>query len=104
MDLLRDRGFRGGRIAPHRSMIGLEVSKWLLIDLLVLPLMFTLAVFVFLDPLMDSWRWILDALRGPLGLPGVVATRVVELGLAAQRHGRHVLEQSRLVQQHERCA
>ncbi len=80
MDLLRDRGFRGGRIAPHRSMIGLEVSKWLLIDLLVLPLMFTLAVFVFLDPLMDSWRWILDALRGPLGLPGVVATRVVELG------------------------
>lgn len=80
MDLLRDRGFRGGRIAPHRSMIGLEVSRWLLIDLLVLPLMFTLTVFVVLDPLMDGWRWIFDSLRGPLGLPGVVATRVVELG------------------------
>jgi len=80
MDVLRDRGFRGGRIAPHRSMIGLEVSKWLFVDLLILPLMFTLAVFVLLDPLMDSWRAIMNGLRGPLGLPGVVATRVVELG------------------------
>lgn len=80
MDLLRDRGFRGGRIAPHRSMIGLEVSRWLLIDLLVLPLMFTLGVFVVLDPIMEGWRWLLETLQSPLGLPGVVATRVVELG------------------------
>ncbi len=79
-DALRDRGFLGGRIAPHRSMIGLEVSRWLLLDLVVLPLMFSLAVFVFLDPLLEGWRWIFDALRDPLGLPGVVATRVVELG------------------------
>jgi len=43
IDVLRDRGFRGGRIAPHRAMIGLEVSRWLLVDLLVLPLMFSLA-------------------------------------------------------------
>jgi hypothetical protein len=80
IDVLRDRGFRGGRIAPHRSMIGLEVSRWLLVDLFVLPAMFALAVFVLMDPLLESWRWTLDALRAPLGLPGVVATRVVELG------------------------
>ncbi len=79
-DVLRDRGFRGGRIAPHRSMIGLEVSRWLLVDLVVLPLMFSLAVFVLLDPLLDTWRAVFEALRGPLGLPGVVSTRVVELG------------------------
>ena len=70
IDVLRDRGFRGGRIAPHRSMIGLEVSRWLLLDLVVLPFMFALAVFVLLDPLMEGWRWIFDVLREPLGLPG----------------------------------
>ena len=80
IDVLRDRGFRGGRIAPHRSMIGLEVSRWLLIDLLVLPRMFSLAVFVLLDPLLEGWRWILEIMRTPLGLPGAVSTRVVELG------------------------
>jgi hypothetical protein len=61
-------------------MIGLEVSNWLLVDLLVLPLMFATAVFILLDPLTDGWRWALESLRGPLGLPGTVATRVVELG------------------------
>jgi hypothetical protein len=80
IDLLRDRGFRGGRIAPHRSMIGLEVSRWLVIDLIVLPFMFALAVFVLLDPLLEGWRWMLEFMRVPLGLPGLVSTRVVELG------------------------
>ncbi len=61
-------------------MIGLEVSRWLLVDLLVLPLMFSLTVFVGLDSLLEGWRWILDALRVPLGIPGVVSTRVVEIG------------------------
>lgn len=61
-------------------MIGLEVSRWLLIDLVVLPIMFTTAVFILLDPMMDFWRYVLDVLRVPLGLPGVVSTRVVELG------------------------
>ncbi len=64
-------------------MIGLEVSRWLLIDLIVLPLMFSLMVFVLLDPLLTGWRWIFDVLRVPLGLPGVVATRVVEIGPVA---------------------
>ena len=82
-DVLRDRGFRGGRIAPHRAMIGLEVGPFLLIDVIVLPLMFALAMFILLDPLMDGWRWIMDVLREPLGLPGVVATRVVEIGPAS---------------------
>ncbi|MBL0170712.1 MAG: hypothetical protein IPP90_08255 [Gemmatimonadaceae bacterium] len=80
IDVLRDRGFRGGRIAPHRSMIGLEVSRWLLFDLIVLPLLFSVAVFVLLDPLLEGWRWMLDVVRAPLGLPGVVAARVVEIG------------------------
>ncbi len=80
IDSLRDRGFRGGRIAPHRAMIGLEVSRWLFVDLLVLPAMFSLAVFVLLDPMLSGWRWLLEYFRIPLGLPGVVATRVVELG------------------------
>lgn len=61
-------------------MIGLEISRWLLVDLLVLPLMFSLAVFVGLDALLEAWRWMLEALRVPLGLPGVVSTRVVEIG------------------------
>ena len=61
-------------------MIGLEVSRWLLVDLALLPLMFALAVFVLLDPLLDAWRELFEMLRGPLGLPGVVTTRVVELG------------------------
>lgn len=79
-DVLRDRGFRGGRIAPHRSMIGLPVSRWLALDLLVLPAMFSLAVFVLLERLLGAWRWALDVMREPLALPGVVATRVVQLG------------------------
>lgn len=80
MDVLRDRGFRGGRIAPHRAMIGLEVSPWLLVDLVALPLLFTLTVFVLLDPLMEGWRMIFEALRVPLGMPGAVVTRLVDLG------------------------
>jgi hypothetical protein len=78
MDVLRDRGFRGGRIAPHRAMIGLEVNRWLLIDLVALPFMLSLGVFVLLDPLLELWRRTLEWLQGPLGLPGVVTTRVVE--------------------------
>ncbi len=61
-------------------MIGLEISRWLFVDLLVLPAMFALAVFVLLDPLLEQWRHVLEILRVPLGLPGLVATRVVELG------------------------
>ncbi|HYW31435.1 MAG TPA: hypothetical protein VE869_08020 [Gemmatimonas sp.] len=79
----RDLGHRGGRIAPHRAMIGLEISGWLVVDLLVLPAMFMTAVFVSLDSLLDFWRWALDFARVPLGLPGVVATRVVEVGPVA---------------------
>ncbi len=77
---LRDRGFRGGRIAPHRAMIGLEVSWSLLIDLVVLPLMFAVAMIALLDPLMGVWRDFFNAIREPLGLPGAVATRVFEVG------------------------
>lgn len=61
-------------------MIGLEISRWLFVDLLVLPAMFALAVFVLLDPLLAEWRQLLELLRVPLGLPGLVANRVVELG------------------------
>jgi hypothetical protein len=61
-------------------MIGLEVSRWLVIDLLVLPLIFAVTVFVLLEPLMQFWRIVLDAVRVPLELPGVVATRVVDVG------------------------
>lgn len=77
---LRDRGFRGGRIAPHRAMIGLEVSWSLIIDLVVLPLMFSVAVFVLLEPLMSAWREFFNFVREPLGLPGLVATRIYEAG------------------------
>lgn len=61
-------------------MIGLEVSRWLLVDLVILPLMFSLAVFVLLDPMLEFWRTVLETMRAPLGMPGTVATRVVELG------------------------
>ena len=52
-------------------MIGLEISRWLFVDLLVLPAMFALAVFVLLDPLLEQWRHVLEILRVPLGLPAV---------------------------------
>jgi hypothetical protein len=77
---LRDRGFRGGRIAPHRAMIGLEVSWTLLVDLLVLPVLFATFTLAFIDPLMSGWREFFDAVREPLGLPGLTATRVFEVG------------------------
>ncbi|MES2522135.1 MAG: hypothetical protein V4617_05505 [Gemmatimonadota bacterium] len=64
-------------------MIGLEISGWLVVDLLVLPAIFMTAVFVSLDPLLDLWRWTLEFARVPLGLPGTVATRVVEVGPVA---------------------
>lgn len=80
IDALRDRGFRGGRIAPHRAMIGLEISWSLAIDLIVLPLLFAVAMFALLDPLMSAWREFFIAIRGPLGLPGTVATKVFEIG------------------------
>ena len=80
IDQLRDKGFRGGRIAPHRAMIGLEISWTLLVDLVVLPAIFAVTMFVLLDPLMDGWRAFFEFVRAPLGLPGVVSTRIVELG------------------------
>jgi hypothetical protein len=80
IDLLRDRGFRGGRIAPHRAMIGLEISWSLLIDLLVLPAIFSVLMFTLLDPIMSAWRDFFNFIRVPLGMPGVVATRIVDIG------------------------
>lgn len=79
-DELRDRGFRGGRIAPHRAMIGLVISWTLLIDLLVLPLLFAVAMILLLDPLMSLWREFFNFVRIPLGLPGVISTNVFEVG------------------------
>lgn len=79
-DELRDKGFRGGRIAPHRAMIGLVISWTLLIDLIVLPLMFAVAVILLLDPLMTAWREFFFMVRVPLGLPGAVTTNVFEVG------------------------
>jgi len=80
IDALRDRGFRGGRIAPHRAMIGLEISWSLVIDLVVLPLLFSTAMLALLDPLLSAWRDFFVTLREPLGLHGAVTTSVFELG------------------------
>jgi len=77
---LRDQGFRGGRIAPHRAMIGLKISWTLAVDLIVLPAIFAVVMFVLLAPLMEAWRTFFDFVRVPLELPGVVATRIVDLG------------------------
>lgn len=76
----REVGFRGGRIAPHRAMIGIEVSWTLLIDLLVLPSIFAITMLLLLEPITAGWRLFFEALRTPLGLPGVVSTRVFEAG------------------------
>jgi hypothetical protein len=73
-------GFRGGRIAPHRAMIGIEVSWTLLIDMLVLPSIFAVTMFLLLEPLTGAWRAFFEFIRIPLGIPGVVATKVSELG------------------------
>jgi hypothetical protein len=78
VEVLRKRGVRGGRIAPHRAMIRLEMSKWLLVDLLVLPAMFATGMFVALDWLLAGWRMLFERLQRPLDL-GLVATRVDEL-------------------------
>jgi len=75
----RRRGVQGGRIAPHRSMIGLRASPTLLIDLLVLPAAFLMGVFVVLDRLMDAWRWLMESLSGPLALGDGIGTSVIDL-------------------------
>ena len=80
---LSNRGFRGGKIAPHRAMIGLEVSWTLVIDLVALPAIFSTVMFLCLDPLREQWRSFFMAVQRPLDLTGVVATRVVDLGIAA---------------------
>jgi hypothetical protein len=76
----REVGFRGGRIAPHRAMIGIEVSWTLLVDMLVLPGIFSVTMLLLLNPLMVAWRAYFEAVRLPLGLPGYVATRIFEVG------------------------
>ncbi len=78
IDVLRKRGVRGGTIAPHRAMIGLEVSRWLLLDLVILPTVFAVAMFVSLEYLLEAWRMLFVWLHSPLGLEGV-STRVTEL-------------------------
>jgi hypothetical protein len=80
---LSNRGFRGGKIAPHRAMIGLEVSWTLVIDLLVLPAIFAAVMLLFLDPLMDRWRAFFEWVQPSLGLNGGVAARVIDLEIAA---------------------
>ena len=80
IDVLKNHGFRGGRILPHRAMIGLDVSWSLLIDLLVLPLLFSILMIVLLDPLMVVWREFFTVVREPIGLPGTIATRLFEVG------------------------
>jgi hypothetical protein len=76
----REVGYRGGRIAPHRAMIGIEVSWTLLVDMLVLPSIFAVTMILLLDPLTAAWRTFFEAMQVPLGMPGVVATRIAELG------------------------
>jgi hypothetical protein len=61
-------------------MIGIEVSWTLLIDLVVIPGIFAIAMIALMTPLLSAWRDFFNAIRDPLGLPGVVATRVFEVG------------------------
>jgi hypothetical protein len=75
----RRQGVLGGRIAPHRSMIGLRASPTLLVDLLVLPAALLLGVYVVLDRLMDAWRWLMESLSGPLALGDGVGTTIIDL-------------------------
>ncbi len=75
----RRQGVQGGRIAPHRSMIGLRASPSLLLDLIVLPAILLVTVFVLLEPLMEAWRAVMETLRGPLDLGTAINTVVVDL-------------------------
>ncbi len=79
LEALRQQGVQGGRIAPHRSMIGLRASPSLAIDLLVLPAILLVTVWVLLDRLMDAWRWIMESLREPLALGDSIGTTIIEL-------------------------
>jgi len=75
----RRQGVQGGRIAPHRSMIGLRASPMLIVDLLVLPALLLIGVFVVLDTLMDAWRWLMESLSGPLAIGDGVGTTIIDL-------------------------
>ncbi len=79
LEALRRQGVQGGRIAPHRSMIGLRASPALLVDLVVLPSIMLVSVFVVLDQLMLAWRWLMELLRVPLNLGPAIATTVIDL-------------------------
>jgi hypothetical protein len=76
---LQGRGVRGGVIAPHRAMVRLRPTAWLVADLVLLPLAASLGVLAALPWLLDAWRAMIVSLRGFLSLPGTVATTVYEL-------------------------
>ena len=80
LDALRNRGFRGGKIAPHRAMIGLPISWSLAIDMVVIPSIFSVIVFLLMDPLMGVWRTMLEGMQTPMQLPGTVGTTFYDLG------------------------
>ena len=78
--LLRNRGFLGGRIAPHRAMIGLELTWGLAVDLFAIPLILSVSVWILLEPIVDAWAMFFAAVQHPLGMPGTVNRSVYELG------------------------
>ena len=79
---LQRLGFRGGRIVPHRAMIGLPLSWWVLVDLFVYPAIFLGALALLNAPITGLWRRFFQALAAPLGLPGGVSSTAWELGPA----------------------
>lgn len=79
---LQRLGFRGGRIVPHRAMIGLSLSWWVLVDLLVYPALFLGALALLHPSITGLWRRFFQALAAPLGLAGGVSSTAWELGPA----------------------
>jgi hypothetical protein len=77
---LRVRGARGGVIAQHRAMKTIDLTPARLLTLVILPLALAALVVLALPRIADAWAWVLDAMRGPLGLPGGVARRTIAIG------------------------
>lgn len=71
---LRQRGARGGIIAPHRAMAGLQVPPARIWTAAVIGVGGALGMFAALNPLAEWWARLFEALTVPLGLAGAVGT------------------------------
>jgi hypothetical protein len=77
---LREYGARGGRIQPHRAMIGGELTLARGLEIFVLPVLLAAGVVALMPFIATLWTFLFERLREPLGLPGTIGRDVISFG------------------------